>query len=121
MDGAGNIAIGYNVSSSTNFPSIRYAGRIPSDPAGTLAQGEATLVAGGGSQTDPDGRWGDYTALVVDPNDDCTFWFTTEYYATTSANGWRPRIGSFRVASCGPLPASPPPPPPAPPPPNPPP
>jgi hypothetical protein len=56
MDGPGNIAVGYSVSSSTVFPSARYAGRIPSDPAGTLAQGEASLMVGSGSQTDNNGR-----------------------------------------------------------------
>ena len=28
-------------------------------------------------------RWGDYSMLAIDPTDDCTFWFTSEYMATT--------------------------------------
>lgn len=51
MDSAGNIALGYSVSSATSFPSIRYTGRLAGDPAGTLPQGETTLIAGGGGQT----------------------------------------------------------------------
>ncbi len=53
MDGSGDIAVGYSVSSTTTYPSIRYAGRTPADTLGTLGQGEQTLIAGGGSQTAP--------------------------------------------------------------------
>ena len=100
MDGAGDLALGFSVSSATTFPSIRYAGRLADDPLGTLPQDEATLMIGSGSQTDMSGRWGDYSSLSVDPTDHCTFWYTQEYYATTSAIGWRTRIGSFRFPSC---------------------
>ncbi len=100
MDRQGNVAVGYSASSSNTFPSIRYAGRLVSDPLGTLAQGEATLFAGAGSQTHTAGRWGDYTMLAVDPTDDCTFWYTNEYYFTTTTIAWQTRIGSFRFPSC---------------------
>jgi subtilisin-like proprotein convertase family protein len=99
MDNAGNLAVGYSASSSTLFPSIRYAGRLASDPPNGLFQGEGTLHAGTGSQTSTSGRWGDYSSLNVDPVDDCTFWFTQEYYASpNSAANWRTRIGSFSFA-----------------------
>ncbi|HJX91909.1 MAG TPA: fibronectin type III domain-containing protein [Pyrinomonadaceae bacterium] len=101
MDKDGNIAIGYSASSSSIFPQIRYAGRLATDPPSTLGQGEATLFAGTGSQTGTSNRWGDYSALTVDPVDDCTFWYTTEYYPTTSQFNWRTRIGSFRFGTCG--------------------
>jgi uncharacterized repeat protein (TIGR01451 family) len=100
MDKDGNMAVGFSVSSSTTFPSIRYAGRLASDPGGTLAQGEAVLQAGGGSQTSSTGRWGDYSMLAVDPVDDCTFWYTTEYYSMTSSSGWQTRIGKFGFPTC---------------------
>ena len=87
-------------------PEIRYAGRLAGDPAGTLAQGEATLFAGAGSQTGTSSRWGDYSDLTIDPVDDCTFWYTQEYYATTGSFNWRTRIGNFKFPGC----SSPPPP-----------
>ena len=99
MDGDGNIAIGYNASSTSLFPSLRYATRLATDPLNTL-QTEATLQAGGGSQTGLN-RWGDYSAVSVDPSDDCTFWFTGEYYTGTFSNNWSTRIGTFRIPSCG--------------------
>ncbi len=99
MDGAGDLCVGYSVSSATTYPSIRYAGRRPQDPLGTLPMVENTLVAGSGYQTGAR-RWGDYSALVVDPADDCTFWYTQEYYANVSPIGWQTRIGSFRLDGC---------------------
>ena len=99
MDGDGNIAVGYSVSSSATFPSIRYAGRLASDPLGQLSQGEGTLIAGTGSQTGIN-RWGDYSAMSIRPVDDCTFWYTDEYFATTGSN-WQTRIGSFKFPGCG--------------------
>lgn len=99
QDRDGNIAVGYSVSSSTLFPSLRYAGRLASDPLGQLAQGEANLFTGTGSQTNT--RWGDYSDMTVDPVDDCTFWFTSEYYPTISDFNWKTRIGRFKFASCG--------------------
>jgi hypothetical protein len=128
MDKAGNLAIGYSISSTTIFPSIRYASRGPADPLSTLGA-EVTLHDGTGTQRcklangrclcpmrNPDGtpivdangnvrcdtvtRWGDYSALTVDPTDDCNFWYTTEYQKDNGAFNWHTRIGSFKLASC---------------------
>jgi hypothetical protein len=101
MDQSGNLAVGFSASSSSIFPQIRYAGRLASDPLNTLGQGEAHLFDGTGSQTGTGNRWGDYSDLTVDPVDDCTFWYTTEYYASTSQFNWRTRIGSFKFPTCG--------------------
>jgi hypothetical protein len=107
MDGAGDIGLGFSISSSTLFPSIKYAGRLPGDPLGLLSQGESFIIEGSGSQSSRSGRWGDYSAMVVDPTDDCTFWYTQEYYAGgTSNSGWRTRVGSFKFPSCVPPPAA---------------
>jgi hypothetical protein len=107
MDAQGNLAVGYSVSDATaTFPGVRYAGRLASDPPGGLSQGEATLVAGGRSQTSTASRWGDYSGLSVDPADDCTFWYTQEYYDLVAPGGcsvtacWQTRIGSFKFPGC---------------------
>ena len=97
-DTNGNMAIGFSASSATINPQIRYAGRLASDPINTLGQGEAHLFDGTGSQTG--NRWGDYSAISVDPVDDCTFWYTQEYYLTVSDFNWRTRIGSFKFPTC---------------------
>jgi hypothetical protein len=95
----GDMAVGYSVSSSSMFPAIRYAGRLSTDALGTLGQSEASMIAGTGSQSGGYNRWGDYSSMSVDPVDDCTFWYTNEYYETTS-NNWQTRIGSFKFPSC---------------------
>jgi uncharacterized repeat protein (TIGR01451 family) len=107
MDGNGNLAVGYSTSDATmTFPGVRYAGRLAFDPPGGLFQGEATLVAGGRAQTSTGSRWGDYSAMSVDPADDCTFWYTQEYYDPALPGGciasacWQTRIGSFKFPSC---------------------
>ena len=86
-DQDGNVAIGYSTSNGVvpNFPSIAYAGRLATDPPNTLPQTETQLIAGGGSQLfdcggGPCHRWGDYSSMSVDPTDDCTFWYTNQYY-----------------------------------------
>lgn len=100
MDEVGNIGLGYSVSSDTVFPSIRYTGRLVTDPLGQMAQGEGEIIAGSGSQTGTAGRWGDYTSMSVDPVDECTFWYTNEYIETTGTAPWQTRIASFKFAEC---------------------
>jgi hypothetical protein len=97
MDAKGNMALGYSVSSATIHPEIRYTGRLRKSPLNTLPLGEGTIIAGAGSQTDTVNRWGDYSCMAIDPSDDRTFWFTTEYYDTTTSFAWRTRIGSFQL------------------------
>jgi CARDB len=104
LDHQGNLAVGLSASSAAVFPSIRYAGRLVTDPPNGLFQGEGTLIAGTGVQTTTNSRWGDYSALSLDPVDDCTFWYTTEYYTAasqaSSSVGWLTRVGSFKFPSC---------------------
>ncbi len=98
VDNAGNLAVGYSISSSSVFPSIAYAGRLATDPPNILS-GEQTMFAGTGSQLATTNRWGDYSSMSLDPTDDATFWFTTEYIAAPSAaSNWRTRIGAFKFA-----------------------
>jgi len=101
MDQSGDIAVGYSASSSSNFPAVRYTGRVPSDPVGTM-ESEVSIIEGTGSQTigSSGDRWGDYSSMSVDPADDCTFWYTNEYLTTDGSFNWNTRIGSFKFTSC---------------------
>jgi hypothetical protein len=99
MDKVGNIALGYSKSSSTIFPSIAITGRVPGDPPGTL-QAETVVKAGAGSQGRRLARWGDYSAMSVDPVDDCTFWYTTEYLKASGTFNWSTWITSFKMPGC---------------------
>jgi len=100
MDKVGNLAVGYSVSSSGMNPSIRFTGRAPSDPLGTLNLIETGVMNGGGSQLPTLARWGDYSSLSVDPVDDCTMWYTTEYLKANGTFNWSTRIANFKLAGC---------------------
>lgn len=80
MNGVGQIAIGFNISSPTNntYPGMHVIGRSSCAPANTLDIAEFSIVEGGNSQTGAD-RWSDYSNMSVDPIDDYTFWYTSEY------------------------------------------
>lgn len=99
MDKAGDIAVGYSASSSSVFPSVRYTGRVPTDAGGTL-EAETSLKAGAGSQLRNLNRWGDYSAISVDPGDDCTFFYTNEYLKSSGTFNWSTQIGSFKFPGC---------------------
>jgi hypothetical protein len=96
VDQSGNTVIGYSTSSTTIFPSIRYAGRLAADPPSNLAQGEAVMFAGvsafGGN------RWGDYTRTEVDPSDGMSFWHVNQYAQNSD---WHTRIGKFNFVGSG--------------------
>jgi hypothetical protein len=99
MDQNGDIAVGYSVSSSSMNPAIRFTGREPADPLNTM-QTETSIIEGTGSQTNGLNRWGDYSAMRIDPRDDCTFWYTTEYLSSNGSFNWSTRIASFKFTSC---------------------
>lgn len=99
MDSVGNIALGYSISSSTMFPSIRYTGRMNGDPLGQMTIAEKGIMNGNGSQTNTDGRWGDYSAMAADPSVIGKFWYTQEYFSSTSDASWKTRIASFSFSN----------------------
>src|SRR5207253_88952 len=106
VDRAGDMALGYSTSSSTTKPAIKYAGRLSTDPINTLPQSEQVQTQGSGTQVGDCGgaactRWGDYSAMTLDP-DGCTFWNTNMYYLADGLNH-QTRIGAFRFLTCSPL------------------
>ena len=99
MDIDGNIGLGYTKTGSTTFPSLYYTGRLATDPLGTMTFAEDLAVAGTASVTNND-RYGDYGQGVRDPNDDKTFWVTSEY--SGSANR-QVRVYSFKIEAATPI------------------
>jgi hypothetical protein len=99
MDKVGNIALGYSQSSSTVFPSIFVTGRTPGDALGTM-RSEVPIVNGTGSQVDTVSRWGDYTSMAIDAADDCTMWYTNQYYSVTDFFNWSTRVASLKFSTC---------------------
>ncbi len=85
MNAKGDIALGYSVSSTSTYPSIRFTGRLADDALGTMTFTESNIWAGSYSQTDTR-RWGDYSMMSVDPVNDHSFWYISEYNG--NYGGW---------------------------------
>jgi hypothetical protein len=104
VDPCGNVGFGFAASASTIYPGAYYTVRYASDAAGTVQSSE-TLAAGvdyyertfGGSRN----RWGDYSGMALDPDNEATFWVFNEYAMTrgTAFGGedgrWATQYGSF--------------------------
>jgi hypothetical protein len=99
MDSAGDIALGYSESSTTVKPSIFVTGRLASDAINTMGT-EVNMMSGAGVQQAAGNRWGDYTAMAVDPVDQCTFYYTNEYLKTTGSFNWSTRIATYHFPTC---------------------
>jgi hypothetical protein len=99
LDNAGQIALGYSQASATERATPMIAARGAA-PAAMLDYGVAEFHAPGGVQTQTFNRWGDYSAMSIDPVDGCTFWHANEYYAQNASFAWRTRIGRFMLPQC---------------------
>ena len=105
MDVNGNIAMGYTgmsgpTSTSTVRVSSYYTGRLAGDPLGTMTIAEVPIAAGTANIPGASGRYGDYSKIDIDPNDDKTFWFITEY----NNGGRKGTVGVFEITSLAPCP-----------------
>lgn len=94
MDVFGNIGLAYSRGNASNFTSLYYTGRFADDPLGVMTIDEELIFAGSGSQGNR--RYGDYAQLTLDPINNKTFWFTSQYFI--SSGNWRTRVASFQIA-----------------------
>lgn len=94
MDGDGNILLAYSTSSTTagDWASIKFTGRKPCDPLGTMTIPETTIKAGTSAKTG-DTRWGDYHHMSVDPYLDNVFYYTGLY----ESSGDRSNISAIKI------------------------
>lgn len=107
IDPCGNAGFGFSASAATIYPGAYYTVRYASDPASTVQTVE-TLMAGvdyyyrafGGSRN----RWGDYSGMALDPDNEATFWAFNEYAMTRGSvlgsypledGRWATQVGSF--------------------------
>ncbi len=100
MNGSKELALGYSVSSTTEFPGIRYTGQSQTEynaASGIMDETEGIIHTGTASQTGAN-RWGDYSSMSVDPEDDETFWYTNQY----ESGGRKTKFASFNIGPLGP-------------------
>ena len=96
LNGSGQIGLGYSISSSTVYPGIRYTGQSSSaynSANGIMDIPEEIIQTATTSQSSYN-RWGDYAQMSVDPSDDKTFWFTTQYGGSRQT-----KIASFKFGN----------------------
>jgi PKD repeat protein len=87
MNGSKDIALGYSISSNNIYPGIRYCGQSSLENAaasGIMDIEEGIIKEGTASQSGTN-RWGDYSNMSIDPEDDETFWYTTQYMSSSSS------------------------------------
>ena len=108
MNAAGQTCLGYSISSATTHPSIGVAGR--NGTANHMNVPELLAFDGndGGNVQRLTARWGDYSAMSIDPVDD-SCWYTQEYARPASSIwptfglpfgevfGWGTKVMQFTV------------------------
>jgi len=110
LNGNGDIALGYSVSSEEIYPSLRFTGRRAEDSLGVMTFEELPLYHGlnyanSFHQEFEQNRWGDYSSMMVDPSNDSTFWYTNMYTnGSTSPGNWNTRIFSLNLSGDSTLP-----------------
>ena len=98
LNGSNELGLGYSISSTSMYPGIRYCGQSAAtyntaSGLSTMDIAESVIQNGSNSQTSYN-RWGDYSNIAIDPDDDHTFWFTSQY------GGYRQtKIASFQLSS----------------------
>ncbi len=99
MDVRGNIGMGYTGMSSPNSSDTGvllgsyYTGRFSSDPINVMTIAEGTIIAGDANI--PSTRYGDYSKIDIDPDNDKKFWFINE----VMSGGRKNIAGVFQIAS----------------------
>lgn len=97
LNGHDQVALAYSISSASVFPGIRYCAQDDNEYAnatGIMNIAETVIQNGAYSQTATN-RWGDYAGLQIDPVNDSTFWFTSQYIGSGGAR--LTRIASFNI------------------------
>ena len=94
MDRLGNIGLGYTITDSNQVPELHYTGRLATDPLNQMTITPDVVINGVTSSNVS--RYGDYAQLTVDPIDDKTFWFISEYF---TYQGRTDQVAVFKIAS----------------------
>ncbi len=92
MNGQGHMALGCSTAGANLRAEIGASGRLFSDPLGTIQSftlAQSSTFAYDVTVTNPQ-RWGDFSQVNIDPNDDMTMWAIQQYCNTT--NSWSEKV-----------------------------
>ena len=92
VDSDGNLYAVYGTSSKTTFPSLLVSHRLANDPPNTLQE---PVILQPGKGADFSGRYGDYFAVAVDPDNPNVFWVAGQYTPEDPDVPWSTFIGHF--------------------------
>ncbi len=100
MNTKGDILLGYSISSQQTLTTIAVAGQTKgASGSGVLNVSEKVVFASQNVQRRTS-RWGDYSAMTVDPKND-TFWYTQEFAKPNSfigeQFGWATKIAQIKL------------------------
>jgi PKD repeat protein len=87
--GQGHMALGCSYASLNDFAGIGTSGRFRTDTLGSIQSPTLAVVSAKPYNLNGDAnphRWGDFSQVAVDPNDDMTMWTFQEYCNAT--NSW---------------------------------
>jgi hypothetical protein len=87
----GDMVMAFSGSTATNYISAFYVAR----PAGNAVAGSPRLIRAGLSPFILGSRWGDYSATILDPSDEWSFW-SVQQYAAPDTSGWETVIPRIR-------------------------
>ncbi len=92
MSGQGHMLLGATYAGNNDHPGCALAGRLASDPPGTLGAPVLAVVSSNNynAQSVTPQRWGDMSKIDVDPTDDQTLWAFVEY--CNADNSWGVRV-----------------------------
>ena len=97
-DASHNLHVSLTHTSPSIFAEARVAGRLASDPLGTMS-GSCLLKEGEVVHTS--GRWGDYMGAAVDPSDPSKVWVVGQYAKDDGFVRWGTHIASLSFSASG--------------------
>jgi len=101
VDPAGNMAIGFSAVGAGMFAGSYYTVRAASDPPGTVRGARAIALGQDYFSVGAVSRWGDYSAIALDPADNASFWAYNQYATARGVNNvgsYGTRWGAFHLA-----------------------
>ncbi|PLW92938.1 MAG: hypothetical protein C0592_08275 [Marinilabiliales bacterium] len=98
MNGNKEIGLSYSVMGSSKYPSLAFTGQSSAEygNANGVMDVTETEYATGSTYQSYANRWGDYAQMSVDPTDDNTFWYTSEYMINSNHQTKNTRVIAFK-------------------------
>ena len=88
ISGQGHVAMVFSTAGTNEYANVGTVGRLSSDALGTM-QTPVLITSSSTAYNAAYNRWGDYSYVSVDPNDDMTMWCVHQFCDATNSYGVR--------------------------------